>query len=188
MLLAFFVRKTMTKNISRCKNCDKEFLCYPSWAAKKKTCSRQCFFAMRFPVHYDKSLYKSRIYCIWTDMKNRCNNEKFVYYERYGGRGVKVCERWKYFANFYEDMGGSYEEHLEIERIDNNGGYEPGNCRWATRKEQCNNRSSSRFVEIDGQIKTLAQWIELSGIKPSTVRQRYYAYKWPAKKALGMET
>ena len=84
-------------------------------------------------------------------------------------------------------MAKGYLLGLEIERIDNNKGYLPENCRWATVKEQANNRRTNTFFTIDGSTKTLAHWCETVSVKPSTVRQRLYVYKWSVKKALGFE-
>jgi hypothetical protein len=126
-------------------------------------------------------------YITWCHMKSRCFNKNNERYDDYGGRGITVCKRWLKYSNFLKDMGPKTNRELSLERLNNNKGYSKSNCKWATRKEQCNNRRTSRFINIDGTIKTLAQWCETSDIKDSTIRQRYYGYKWDIKKALGME-
>jgi hypothetical protein len=121
---------------------------------------------------------------IWYGMLHRTTNPKNAAYQKYGGRGIKVCDRWHSFDNFYADMHELYLPGLSIDRIDNNAGYSLENCRWATVKEQANNRRSNKIFCIDGVSKTLAAWIEEYGAKPSTVRQRLYAYGWSITESL----
>lgn len=91
-------------------------------------------------------MYGTKINKVWNSMRDRCNNPKHPYYNRYGGRGIVVCERWNEFINFYNDMHATYKEGLELDRINNDGNYEPSNCRWTTRKEQCNNKRQPKRV------------------------------------------
>lgn len=114
---------------------------------------------------------KTREWNAWVDIRKRCENANYKDYDRYGGRGITVCDRWQSFKGFFEDMGDCPASHT-IERIDNDIGYGPDNCRWATRKEQANNRCSSRWVEFNGERKTLMQWAESTGIGRSTIAAR----------------
>ena len=109
---------------------------------------------------------------VWSTMKDRCIRPNTHNFNRYGGRGIRVCERWMEFANFLLDMGQTYQYGLTLERKDNNGDYCPSNCRWATRKEQANNRRSNRLIEINGTVKNLSQWSEQNGISCDVVRYR----------------
>ena len=113
----------------------------------------------------------SRVYRIWNGMLNRCRNAKTKEFHRYGGRGIKVCERWASFENFYHDMGDP-PDGLTIERNDNDGNYEPDNCRWASVGEQAMNKSSNVFVELDGKRMTAAQCDRILGRHNGTTARR----------------
>ena len=128
---------------------------------------------------------RSRVYCIWMGLRNRCNNPKNRSHHKYGGRGIKVCERWDDFAAFLADMGEPPTGRHQIERKDNGGNYEPGNCRWATPKEQSSNRRSSRIIEYQGRKQTLQAWCDELGLKHTTVCMRLNKYGWNIEEALG---
>lgn len=113
----------------------------------------------------------SSTYYSWAAMLQRCGNKKHKDYPRYGGRGIRVCERWLKFVNFLADMGEKPVGHT-IERKDNDGDYEPGNCRWATSVAQANNKSNNRVLQYDGERRTLSQWARKLRISPSSLADR----------------
>lgn len=116
----------------------------------------------------------SREFSSWMHMKTRCYNEKDDNYPRYGGRGIKICERWlESFENFLDDMG-LQPEGLTLERIDNDGDYGPTNCRWASPKEQARNRMDTVFVKHDNKTLCLKDWAKELGISPITFYSRWY--------------
>lgn len=127
-------------------------------------------------------LRNTSTYAIWRSMLARCENPKRKDYPRYGGRGVYVCARWHSFENFVADMG-LRPDGLSIERENNDHGYEPGNCRWATPKEQNRNTSSSRILEAHGERLTMAEWAERTGLNPQTLQARLNR-GWDTHKAI----
>lgn len=121
-------------------------------------------------------------YAAWMNMRARCNNPKSNRYKTYGARGIKVCERWESdFLNFLADMGRRPSADHSIERKDNDRNYEPGNCIWATRKEQARNRRTSRFIVVDDVSLTLAEWSEVSGINSQTIHSIDVAAENPSQ-------
>lgn len=121
-----------------------------------------------------KSGTKSSEYGIWKSMLNRCNSEGCAGYQDYGGRGIKVCDRWLKFENFLSDMGPR-PEGRSIDRIDNNKGYSPDNCRWATAIEQASNKrihKTAVLLSYGGVVRYLADWSKLTGIKQNTLKNR----------------
>ena len=96
---------------------------------------------------------------------------------------IKICSRWLTFSNFLHDMG-ERPSGCSLDRIDNNGNYEPDNCRWSTPKEQANNRRTNRVLALDGVSHTLAEWAKKTGLKQSTISMRLHRYGWSVKKAL----
>lgn len=118
------------------------------------------------------SLARTRVYSIWKNMRFRCNNPNAVGWERYGGRGIRTCARWALFEHFLADMGPPPSRAHSIERIDNSGDYEPGNCRWATTQEQSLNRRTNRRVTFQGRTLCVSEWAEKLGLKFGTLYSR----------------
>lgn len=137
---------------------------------------------LKYP--YPLELNGSKLFSVWANMKTRCLNKKNNNYPNYGGRGITICDKWLEFGGFYQDMGGTYVIGLTLDRIDNDGNYSKENCRWATVKEQANNRRSCKNISFHGMTKTLTQWAEYLGVKKSTMMQRYFSYRWPVEKCL----
>lgn len=115
---------------------------------------------------------RKRLFQCWSDMKQRCSNEKTSNYKDYGGRGITVCQRWlDSFDTFCLDMGEK-PPNTSLDRIDVHGNYEPSNCRWATQLEQQNNRRSNRLITLDGTTLTARQWSKKLGLSEATISYR----------------
>ena len=110
-------------------------------------------------------------YCTWASMVKRCVNSNCKEFKNYGGRGIKVCESWRKFENFYEDMGKK-PEGMSLDRVDNDGDYDKTNCRWATKIEQANNTRRNRMIVFNGETRTMAEWSRITGIKGSVIFRR----------------
>ena len=131
---------------------------------------------------------KTRLYTIWHNMKERCQNPKATEYRRYGGRGIAVCTEWEKYETFREwALSHGYAPNLSIDRKDNEGNYAPSNCRWATAREQANNTSKTRLLEFGGEIHSVTEWARKLGINQSTLSMRLNKYGWSAEKALTTE-
>lgn len=127
---------------------------------------------------------RARLYRIWALMKDRCRSEKRPHADRYVGRGIRVCDEWLDFVAFQEwALANGYTDSLTIERIDNDGNYEPGNCKWVERVEQTRNRSNTAFLMFRGERISVAAAIELCGLPSGTVRARL-SRGWPPERAL----
>lgn len=119
-----------------------------------------------------ETLRKHPSYSVWRGMWDRCLNSNIPNYRYYGGRGISVCPAWRSFVQFVFDVGERPSTAHSIERIDNNGNYEPSNVRWATDKEQANNRRNSRYVTLNGERVTVSQFAERCGLSRYTVATR----------------
>lgn len=130
-------------------------------------------FTRRPRMHgHARSGAKTSEYRIWLSMKSRCQNSKDRNYKYYGGRGISVCKRWsESFCDFLKDMDRR-PPGMQLDRINNNRGYEPGNCRWTTAIVNCNNRRDNVFLELDGVKHTLPEWSRIMKCNPNTLRSR----------------
>ena len=127
---------------------------------------------------------KTSLYPIWCAMRNRCLNHRNRYYHNYGGRGIGICERWeKDFMNFYDDMGEP-PPGMSIDRIDNDRGYCPENCKWSTRTEQMRNTRLNRMVSAFGETLCIADWAKKAGVNVTTIRSRLQAGQVPEEALL----
>lgn len=126
-------------------------------------------------------------YLTWRSMKDRCENSTGTNKHRYVGRGITYCDRWKRFENFFADMGKKPSPHHTLDRINNDGNYEPGNCRWATRTEQNNNRSTNRVIVVNGKSGTVAELSREYGVKSRIVYKRLWL-GWTPEDALTKPT
>lgn len=142
-----------------------------------------CTWKSRITTH---NATRSRLYKTWSNMKSRCYNPKNNRYHRYGARGITVCDEWRSDFEAFQQWAHSagYREDLTIERIDNDKGYHPDNCRWATRKEQSNNRENNILISYGGEAHTLSEWAEKLGIDYHTLLRRYHFLKWSIKDTL----
>jgi len=131
---------------------------------------------------------KDRLYRIWGNMKQRCYNPNNTVYDRYGKRGIQICDEWRTsFKSFAEWANANgYTDEMTIDRIDNDGNYCPENCRLASRKEQANNRSDNNLITYNSKTQTVMQWAEELGIDHRTLWARLQ--KWPAERALSEKT
>lgn len=170
----------------RC-DCGKEIVTTPFLVASGDQKSCGCLSAElarnRMTKHGESH---TRLFNIWANMRDRCNNAKNKRYDRYGGRGISVCKEWENdyisFANWARENG--YKDDLTIDRIDVNGNYEPSNCRWANMKTQQRNRSNNHMVTIDGETKALAEWCEIYGNNLPLVSNRISNMGWDEETAI----
>jgi hypothetical protein len=158
---------------SRC-DCGGENVTRGSLLRKGKTKSCGCIVIHHGAITHGHAAHgatPSRAYQTWRQMRARCSNPKHHNFPRYGGRGVAVCERWQSFENFLADMG-ERPAGTSLDRIDNDRGYEPGNCRWATTADQNRNRSDTRRLTIGNRTMSTSEWAHENGLLPQTVYKR----------------
>lgn len=127
---------------------------------------------------------RTRLYVIWCHMIERCENPNSWRYTDYGGRGIRVCDEWKDFVVFRDwAIQNGYSEKLSIDRLNNDGDYEPSNCKWSTLKEQANNKRNNRLLTYKGRTQTMTQWANEIGMNPGTFKYRIYL-GWSVERAI----
>jgi hypothetical protein len=153
-----------TRWLCRC-DCGTEKVVDRTNLASGKIRSCGCFNSeRRAERQLTHGLSKTKLYKVWSWMLTRCYNEKCEHYKDYGGRGIGVSDEWRSdFLNFYNDMAPGYKPGLELDRIEVNGDYSKGNCRWATDKQNARNKRNTTYLTIDGVTKPLGDWAEISG-------------------------
>ena len=146
-----------------------------SGATKSCGCIKQEQDKANLAANHSHKMSGTRIYETWQDMKRRCYNKQNARYDRYGGRGITVCDEWlNNFQSFYDwAISNGYSDDLTIDRIDNDGNYEPSNCRWSTGKERWNNRSSNTNITMGNGTKSLMCWCEIFNVDYKKVYARY---------------
>lgn len=196
-----FGRLTVLKRVENDKNGQSRWLCRCSCPEhnevivisanlrKGGTKSCGCYSTEMLIKRSTKHGHKNdTIYNVWARMKQRCNNPKDPGYADYMGRGIKVCKRWENsFQAFYDDVSKLPhfgEKGYSINRIDNDGNYEPGNVEWSTPTEQANNRRNSQRIPYNGEEHSLTEWGRILNISYRVLRRRINELGWPIEKAL----
>lgn len=174
------------KGMLRCR-CD----CGNLWEGRvdaiKARKNASCGCQRSLPPRRDKhGMSRTKLYGVWRGMHSRCGSPKDANYSRYGQRGISVCQEWNDATEFLSwALKNGYAEGLQLDRIDNEKGYSPENCRFVTRKENCRNTRRNRYITIGSETKTLTDWAERTGTSLSTLRYRLSQGKVDDIKPLG---
>ena len=159
----------------RCPMCYQEW--YQSNGELRRSSYRRRYHANKDSYRITANMWRSKNpeLATWSAMRDRCEDPKNEHYSNYGGRGITVCERWKGrggYRNFLSDVGRRPNHHYSIDRIDVNGNYEPGNCRWITATEQARNKTNNRMVLYEGRTQCVAAWADELGMRYHTLSVR----------------
>jgi hypothetical protein len=138
----------------QCK-CGKTVIVDGTKLRNNHTRSCGCYFKERVTKH---GMWGTPIYNAWSAIKDRCYNINTKEYKNYGARGITVCNEWMDFTNFYNDMKDTYQTGLQLDRINNDQGYNKNNCKWSTPQENSNNKRNNHYLTIDGRTQTITQW------------------------------
>lgn len=181
----FYFRKRM--GLFKCQ-CGKEFIAAIIYIRngniKSCGCLRDNKIQQQGFKNVKHNLRHHPLYKIWKSMLYRCENTNNNNYHNYGERGISVCERWHNVENFVNDVYPTYKKGLQLDRINNDGNYEPSNCRWVTRKENCNNTRKNKFIEYNGMTKTISEWADYSSLPYYLISSRLNNYNWSIERTL----
>jgi hypothetical protein len=186
MLILIEWKTPPQKSIFKC-DCGNLTESIPSDVRKGRTVSCGCKRKNKPKTHgYCIGGKIEKLYYVWTSMKQRCGNHKNKDYPLYGGRGISVCSEWvNSYSNFREwAMSNGYRDNSCIDRQENDGNYEPSNCKWVTNKENCNNTRKNNLLIYNGEAHCISEWSEITGISRSTISARVNSYGWDVKRAL----
>lgn len=167
-------------------DCGREAICFFNSIRQGKWKSCGCLKKNnKYSDVINKGADYKKILSLWNNIKTRCYNDKYPRFKNYGGRGIKICDKWKdSFPIFYNwAITNGYKIGLQIDRIDNNGDYCPENCRFVTKEQNQRNKRSSRYIEINGVKKVLCEWAEEIGFTDDCLRYRIIS-NWPQDKLL----
>jgi len=172
LFLCSYCNKEVERNLSAGKTC------------KSCGCVKNKLIGEAKTKHGDSINSKyNKLYGIWDGMKRMCYNKNHHAYKNYGGRRIVVCRSWKFKYTLFKKwaLANGYKEDLTIDRINNNGNYEPDNCRWTTRKEQNRNTRYNKLIKYNNKIHCIGEWAEILGMKDTTLRSRIHR-GWSIKK------
>lgn len=168
-------------------DCGNETIVYRSNILKGVTTSCGCFHdevCRNVQFKHGHGLKMDKTYMTWARIKSRCNNQNSPDYDDYGGRGIKVCDRWSNsFNSFLEDMGYPPDENYSIDRINPDGNYEPNNCRWASPVQQARNKRNTIRLPYDNEMLPIGDIADRLGITYKALYQRLAKYNWDIEKA-----
>lgn len=186
-----FGRLTVLKEIEKNKNlrtfeciceCGNKKIVFKKYLKNGDTRSCGCLkieYLKNKSIGLKHGMSRTKFYKMYDSIKKRCLNKNNKDYKNYGGRGIKICNEWlnkeNGFINFYNwAIENGYKEGLTIDRINNNGNYEPNNCRWVTNKEQQRNTRNNVFLTYNGETHCLSEWAEILGLTDSCIKGRYF--------------
>jgi hypothetical protein len=168
--------------LCRCE-CGTEVLIAQRHLRGGNTKSCGCWLTVRNKLRATHNASKTPEFKTWVAMRHRCEYPRNKMYQDYGGRGIRVCDRWQSFDAFLADMGPRPSPEHSLDRIDNDGNYEPENCRWTTSLVQANNKRNNIRVTFNGETRTVGEWGQRIGVAGDTIKKRIRA-GWPLEEAL----